>query len=414
MPERPGDALMRETGAEAESANRWLILLVLFIARAAIAFQFQSIPALSPLLVDSLRIDYGLLGTLVGLYMLPGVIFSLPGGLLGQRFGDKQIALLGLSLMVLGGLWIGLSGTYLSASFGRIVSGVGAVLLNIVLAKMITDWFAGREIVTAMALFVSSWPVGIGLGLLLLPILATTASAILALLTTALVSALALVLVLALYRPVASFVATTGTFRIALSGHEWSASIFAGMVWALFNVGYIVVLAFTPSFLVAGGMTLSTAGAITSAVTWAILVSLPLGGYLAERMRSPDRVMIGCFVLLGALIAALPLGAPPLIICILIGLLSGPPPGLIMALPAEALRPENRSAGMGVFYTCYYAAMAGLVPVAGLLRDAQDNPAAPLVFGAVMMLFSALSLLGFRIVRRRQALVFSAASAASV
>src|SRR5215204_4022081 len=337
----PGSALN-----DAAANGRWLILLVLFIARAAIAFQFQSIPALSPLLVDSLRIDYALLGTLVGLYMLPGVIFSLPGGLLGQLFGDKQIAVLGLSLMVLGGLWVGLSGTYLSASLGRIVSGVGAVLLNIVLAKMVTDRFAGREIVTAMALFVSSWPVGIGLGLLLLPILATAASVMLALLATALVSALALVLVLALYRSPVSFVATPATFRIALSGHECSASIFAGTVWALLNVGYIVVLAFAPSFLVAGGMTLSTAGAITSMVTWAILVSLPLG-------------------------------APPLIICILIGLVSGPPPGLIMALPAETLRPENRSTGMGVFYTCYYAAMAGLVPVAGLVRDGQESPAAP-------------------------------------
>src|SRR5215204_2124486 len=170
---------------DAAANGRWLILLVLFIARAAIAFQFQSIPALSPLLVDSLRIDYALLGTLVGLYMLPGVIFSLPGGLLGQRFGDKQIAVLGLSLMVLGGLWVGLSGTYLSASLGRVVSGVGAVLLNIVLAKMVTDWFAGREIVTAMAIFVSSWPVGIGFGLLLLPIVATTTSAMLAPATSA-------------------------------------------------------------------------------------------------------------------------------------------------------------------------------------------------------------------------------------
>ncbi len=399
---------------DAAPNGRWPILLVLFIARAAIAFQFQSIPALSPLLVDSLRIDYALLGTLVGLYMLPGVIFSLPGGVLGQRFGDKQIALLGLGLMALGGLWVALSGSYLSTCFGRVISGVGAVLLNIVLAKIVTDWFAGREIVTAMALFVSSWPVGIGLGLLLLPILATTLSAMLALFTTALVSALALILVLAVYRPPAGgFVRTAATFRIALSGHEWWASTFAGMVWALLNVGYILVLAFGPSFLVGRGMTLSTAGAITSAVTWAILLSLPLGGYLAERLKSPDRVMIGCFVLMAALITALPLGAPPLVVCILIGLLSGPPAGLIMALPGEALRPEKRSAGMGVFYTCYYAAMAGLVPVAGLLRDALDSASAPLIFGAAMMLLSAVSLLGFRIVQRRQALVLSAASAAS-
>src|SRR5215216_5413536 len=101
--------------------ERWLILLVLFLARAAIAFQFQSLPALSPLLVDSLRIDYALLGTLIGLYMLPGVVVSLPGGVLGQRFGDKQVALLGLGLMLLGGLWVALSGTYLSAACGRVV-----------------------------------------------------------------------------------------------------------------------------------------------------------------------------------------------------------------------------------------------------------------------------------------------------
>jgi predicted MFS family arabinose efflux permease len=390
------------------SGNRWLILLVLYLARAAIAFQFQSIPALSPLLVDSLGIDYALLGTLVGLYMLPGVAFSLPGGVLGQRIGDRQVALLALGLMAVGGFWVALSGTYVSASFGRVVSGVGAVLLNIALAKMVTDWFVGREIVMAMALFISSWPIGIGLGLLLLPILATTTSTMLALLTTAQVSALALILVFALYRPPAAAVSTSATFRIALSGHEWWASIFAGMIWGLLNVGYILVLAFGPSFLVAGGMTLSTAGAITSAVTWAILISLPLGGYLAERLRSPDRVMIGCFVLLAMLIVALPLGAPPLMVCILIGLLAGPPPGLIMALPAEALRPESRSAGMGVFYTCYYAAMAGLVPVAGLLREALNSPSAPLVFGAALMLLATISLVCFRFVQRSQTVAIAA------
>ena len=118
-------------------------------------------------------------------------------------------------------------------------------------------------------------------------------------------------------------------------------------------------------------------------------------------------------MLLAALISALPLGAPPLLVCILIGLLSGFPPGLIMALPGEALRLENRSAGMGVFYTCYYAAMAGLVPVAGFLRDALDSASAPLIFGAPMMLLAAVSLFCFRLVQRRQTVVPSAASTAS-
>ena len=49
---------------------------------------------------------------------------------------------------------------------------------------------------------------------------------------------------------------------------------------------------------------------------------------------------------------------------------------------------------MGVFYTCYYAAMTGLVPVAGFLRDALDSAPAPLNFGAAMMLLAAVSLAG--------------------
>ena len=42
----------------------------------------------------------------------------------------------------------------------------------------------------------------------------------------------------------------------------------------------------------------------------------------------------------------------------------GPPAGVIMAFPAEVLRPENRAAGLGVFFTWYYAGMAAGPPIA--------------------------------------------------
>jgi hypothetical protein len=54
------------------TSNRWLILAVLFLARAAMSFQFQTIGAVGPLLIDQLHIDFTWLGTLIGLYMLPG------------------------------------------------------------------------------------------------------------------------------------------------------------------------------------------------------------------------------------------------------------------------------------------------------------------------------------------------------
>ena len=178
-------------------------------------------------------------------------------------------------------------------------------------------------------------------------------------------------------------------------------SILSGLVWGLYNVGFILVLVFGPSFLTARGVPIGTAGATVSLATWAILLSLPFGGYMAQRVRSPDRVMHGCFLALALAAWALSSGLSPLIICVAFGLLAGPPAGLIMALPGSALQPQNRAAGMGLYFTCYYAAMAGLVPLAGWVRDATQNPASPLYVAGVMMIGATASLVLVRVVREQ-------------
>ena len=68
-------------------------------------------------------------------------------------------------MMVAGGIAVGASQDYVTAMIGRSLCGVGAVLLNVLLAKMLLDWFSGREVIAAMAILVNSWPFGIALGL---------------------------------------------------------------------------------------------------------------------------------------------------------------------------------------------------------------------------------------------------------
>jgi len=53
-----------------------------------------------------------------------------------------------------------------------------------------------------------------------------------------------------------------------------------------------------------------------------------------------------------------------------IGALAGLPAGALMMLPGEVLLPQNRAAGMGIFFTWYYAGLAVLTPIGGILRDA--------------------------------------------
>ena len=77
-------------------------------------------------MAGSLGLDKGQLGWLVGLYLLPGAVIALPGGLLGRRFGDKRLVLVGLALMSIGGIWLGFAQSFAEANAARMLSGMGA------------------------------------------------------------------------------------------------------------------------------------------------------------------------------------------------------------------------------------------------------------------------------------------------
>ena len=123
---------------------RWLALAVLPAARTSMGFQFQSLASAAPPLVADLGLGYAEVGSLIGLYFLPGVALALPGGLLGRRFGDTRVVAFGLALMAVGGALAGLAEGYGTLAAARLLSGLGAVLLNVLMAKMVADWFAGN------------------------------------------------------------------------------------------------------------------------------------------------------------------------------------------------------------------------------------------------------------------------------
>src|SRR5262249_53488523 len=133
---------------------RWLALGVLTVARTSMGFQFQSVGSVAIELRGFFGLNYADIGLLIGLYTSPGLVLALPGGMLGQRFGDKRMVVLGLALMTLGALLMYAADSWWTLATGRLLSGVGGVLLNVLMAKMVTDWFAGREIVVAMGIFV--------------------------------------------------------------------------------------------------------------------------------------------------------------------------------------------------------------------------------------------------------------------
>jgi predicted MFS family arabinose efflux permease len=74
-----------------------------------------------------------------------------------------------------------------------------------------------------------------------------------------------------------------------------------------------------------------------------------------------------------------------LAIALVLGVLIGPPPGAIMAMPGRVLRPENRAVGLGLFMTAYNIVTAVGPTAAGALKDG-FGAGAPLVFGGAVFI----------------------------
>jgi MFS family permease len=113
--------------------SRWSILVVLFAVRATMAFQFQSVAAVAPLLRSEFHLGLADIGLLIGLYLAPGAVLALPGGAIGQKFGDKATVLGGTVLMLVGGLAMMLTTSWVGQVSGRMIAGIGGVLLNVLM-----------------------------------------------------------------------------------------------------------------------------------------------------------------------------------------------------------------------------------------------------------------------------------------
>jgi predicted MFS family arabinose efflux permease len=365
---------------------RWLVLAALFTARTAMAFQFQTIGSSGPLLVRDLAFSYADVGTLIGLYLLPGVVIAIPGGLLGQRFGLK-VVLGGLALMALGGVLTAGAASVAAMALGRLISGAGAALLNVLLAKMVADWFTDRQLTTALGILVTSWPLGVGAGLAGGHAIAAAYGWPALMQCGAGLALASLLLLSAVYRdPPGAPTAAPLAAAARLTGHEWRMSLVAGAIWAVYNVGFIVLISFAPGFMVAHGFSLAQGSSIVSLVGWLLVPTIVAGGLLSARLGRPTLIMAGGFGVAALAAAALPLTTQLTSMFVVIGLVAGLPAGAIMALPVEVLRPESRAAGMGVYFTCFYAGMAVLPAIAGWLRDRIASAAAPVLFASAMMI----------------------------
>jgi MFS family permease len=365
--------------------SRWLILAVLFIARFALGYQFQSVGSVAPFLIRDLGIDYAEVGLLIGAFMLPGVAISLPSGFLTGRFGDKNIVVAGMVSMIVGGVLTGVGPSYAVILLGRLLSGAGGAVLVVVMLKMIIDWFARRELYFGMAVFIIGWPIGIAAAQATQSRWAESHRWQDVFFATAAVVGVALLLMLLFYRMPPEVGPSTGAARRRLTRSELAMMCLTGAIWMLLNAAYLAVLSFAPSQLIESQRSFSGADTVVSAMSWVFIVALPLGGYLANRFRAANTVMVGGLVASILLGAYLPFSPAPLVSFALFGFALAMAAPVVAALPAPILAPDVRGPGFGIYYLWYFGGMPVLIAFAGWLRDVAGSATASLEFAVAML-----------------------------
>lgn len=364
---------------------RWRILILLFLIRSIMAFQFATIGAIAPVMSESYGLSSAQIGALIGFYFLPGIFIALPGGAISSWIGDKRILLFGLVLMAFGATIMVFADNWTWLVVGRISGGIGGVLLNLLLSKAIMDWFAGHEISTAMGIFVNSWPAGIGMALLIQPSLVDYGGTQLVFLTEAIITGVGIVGFLLFYRKpenASQGVQAANNFPM---GAMLIALICAALVWGLMNAGLGVALSFGPTILSEMGRALTAASASTSIIIWCVALTGVFGGIIADKTGKPILQLTIALTLFGGLLFIFPRSEGTILILAAMGLACGLTVGPIMSLPARILTAKYRATGMGLFFTIYYICFALAPWIAGVSIEQTGWTGSAFDIGAAMI-----------------------------
>jgi MFS family permease len=285
-------------------------------------------------------------------------------GLAVDRWPPLKAGLAGLSLMVVGAVLFATAPSFAFLFTGRLIFGVGGLVVNLLLARLLTAAFAGRELALAMGIFMATYPASMITVYSLQPVLLGVLGWRGELLLLAGLVALAIPLF-------AVAVGRTGrpngdSPAVRPSLVPTRSLIALGFAWMFFFGVHTSVLTFAPEW--AGGG--ASALLIVTLVMWVAMVGSPVVGTLIDRFFHPNRWLVGGHVVQASIVAAMAAGlltGSPAMLGV--GLAAALVPTAAYALPGRLV--ESERVGFAFGYITAFSNLGTIVgpSVAGRLLD---------------------------------------------
>ncbi|MGA2613990.1 MAG: MFS transporter [Spirochaetia bacterium] len=392
--------------AAEKAQGRWFILCIVYLAMLGVAITLQAVPPLLGSIVSELKVSFANAGLLMSLFALPGVFISIPAGALADRYGERLIGSISFLLMIGGQALFTTGHTMVILGAARIVSGVGAMTLMVLLPQILSQRFAGAEIGLAMGIFNTAIPLGTILSLNVLSVIDSTSGWRLSSLAALLIPLAAFLLFMFFFSSLPRRASGGEKARSMLAGREdllrqiarsgWRIWL-VGACWLLFNASIISLFTFTPTFLVGLGFSPKRAGATTSAVMWLPLVLSPATGLLIDRIGGKRTMIASAGVALAVLIALVPGAAHWMqTLMLLIGVAQTLVPSPVMALAPDVVPKERLGVGFGIISTCFNLGILIGPALLGWARDVTGSFSLSYALMALLSLLIAFVVIGLR------------------
>jgi len=133
--------------------NPWNALWAMMIGFFMIMLDATIVAIANPTIMTDLRIGYDAVIWVTSSYLLGYAVVLLVAGRLGDRFGPKNLYLIGLVVFTVASLWCGLSGSAAVLIAARVVQGVGAGVLTPQTLSTITRIFPSQRRGAAMSVW---------------------------------------------------------------------------------------------------------------------------------------------------------------------------------------------------------------------------------------------------------------------
>lgn len=389
--------------SQSKTNYRWVILFMVYICMLVFAFTLQFLPPILPTIIANFNLSHAQAGLLMSLFTLPSIFLAIVAGLLSDRWGTYKVGLFSLFIVVAGTLTFALSRTFVLAGIGRTIAGTGAVTLTIVAAKILSQWFHGREVGSAMGIYNTAMPVGSIICFSTFGKLAAQSGWRMPVFITAAVSLLGLVAFLFLYKPAPNLereeVPNMQEGKNILSNVLHIAGLvwMVALCWLLFNAAVISFSTFAPDFFVSKGKTIGYAGFLTSLLMWGSLVLSPVIGRLIDKFNSN-----GIFIGVGGFFLAVSLVfvsratsfIPPMIVMAL-AVAFVPTP--VFSYLSKNLPPKDLGVGFGILGMVSGMGMFFGPTLSGLIRDKTGSYETTFLFLAALSLLITAAAVIFQI-----------------